>query len=74
MKLPEPIKDGGDLAYQIAPEISVIVYKTGGTFGGHPPRAQQWTVEVHGPAYVCQCLPTRRACVEAIPRLLRAMP
>ena len=74
MNLPEPFRDGGDLVWQIAPEISAIVSKTSGSFGGRPPRAQRWTVEVHGPVYICQCLPTRKACIDAIPRLLRAMP
>ena len=74
MKPPEPFRDGGDLVWQITPEVSAIVYKTVGGYGGSVPRAQRWTVEVRGPVYICQCLPTRKACIDAIPRLLRAMP
>lgn len=76
MKLPEPTKyTNGALQYQIADRISATIEKTQVIGGGAAPHSERWTLDLFAPRfYCCATLPTRKACIAAIPRLLRAMP
>jgi hypothetical protein len=74
IKIPKPEKDGDFWTYLIGDKTRIIIYKTT-CYGGRKIKpADRWSIEVYGDVYISACLPTRRACIDAIPRLLRALP
>lgn len=74
MKLPKPEKCNGEWRYTIDDKTYIVICKT--TWYNNPvfTPSNRWTIEMFSTVYACTCLPTRRACIDAIPRLLRALP
>ena len=74
MKLPKPEKGLDGWTYTFNDKTYIVIYKTTCYGGAKIKPADRWSIEVLGEVYICTCLPTRRACIDAIPRLLRALP
>lgn len=54
--------------------VEFFVYKTHTCPATKIPPASRWTLEVHGPWYMCKCFPRLFDCYAAAERVLAALP